>query len=116
MLRSEIQVSLFEHYEPGRDAVLEGAFPQHVRPFPEITNSDATWLYFTVVFVLTEPLLTAGQMVNTIEVGYRVSWDEEHTLGARIQEWFLLSCVAACERRGASITEDHVDLAARFPN
>ena len=89
-LRSEIQASLFEHYEPGRDAVLEGAFPQHVRPFPEITNADATWLYVTVVSVLIEPLLTAGQMVNTVEVAYTVAWDEEHTVGARIQEWRLI--------------------------
>ena len=44
-LRSEIQASLFEHYEPGHHAVLEGAFPKHVRPVPEITNADATWLY-----------------------------------------------------------------------
>ena len=36
------------------------------------------------------PLLTTGQMVDTIEVAYKVEWDEEHTLGARIQEWRLV--------------------------
>jgi len=41
--------------------------------------------------VLIEPLLTAGQMVNTVEgVAYRVAWDEEHTVGARIQDWRLI--------------------------
>jgi hypothetical protein len=89
-LRPAIQASLFEHYEPGRDAVLEGVFPQHVRPFPEIINSDATWLYVKVAFVRIEPLLTAGQMVNTVEVAYTLAWDEEHTVGARIQDWYLV--------------------------
>lgn len=90
VLRPEIQASLFEHYEPGRDAVLEGAFPQHVKPFPEIINSDATWLYVKVAFVRIESLLTAGQMVITVEVAYTVVWDEEHTIGAWIQGWRLL--------------------------
>ena len=89
-LRPEIQASLFEHYEPGRDAVLEGSFPKHVTPFPEITDSNATWIYVNVVFVRIEPLLTAGQLVNTVEVAYSVAWDEEHTLGARIQDWVLV--------------------------
>jgi hypothetical protein len=90
VLRPEIQASLFEHYEPGRDAVREWSFPQHLRPFPEIPNSGAIWLYVKVALVRIEPLRTAGQMVNTVEVAYRVAWDEEHTVGSRIQEWRLI--------------------------
>ena len=56
---------------------------QPVAPFPEITSADGTGVYVTVVFVRIEPLLTAGQMANTVEIAYRVVWDEEHTLGAR---------------------------------
>ncbi len=89
-LRSEIAASLFEYYEPGREAVAEGAFPQHVRPFPEIANSDVIWPHVAIAFVRIEPLLTAGQMVDTVEVAYKVEWDEEHTVGARIQKWRLL--------------------------
>jgi hypothetical protein len=36
--------------------------------------------------VLIEPL----DGVPTIEIALSVAWDEEHTLGARIQEWRLL--------------------------
>ena len=89
-LRPVIQASLFEHYEPGREAVEEGAFPQHVKPFPKIASSEAIWPYVKIALVRIEPLLTAGQMVDTIEVAYKVEWDEEHTLGARIQEWRLV--------------------------
>ncbi len=89
-LRPVIQASLFEHYEPGREAVEEGAFPQHVEPFPEIANSEAIWPYVAIALVRIGPLLTAGQMADTIEVAYKVEWDEEHTLGARIQEWRLV--------------------------
>jgi hypothetical protein len=89
-LRPVIQASLFEHYEPGREAVEEGAFPQHVKPFPKIANSEAIWPYVKIALVRIEPLLTAGEMVDTIEVAYKVEWDEEHTLGARIQEWRLV--------------------------
>jgi hypothetical protein len=89
-LRSGIQASLFEHYEPYREAVTDGAFTQHVKPFPEIANADMVWPYVTIAFVRIEPLLTAGQMVDTVEVAYRVEWDGEHTVGARIQEWRLV--------------------------
>jgi hypothetical protein len=89
-LRPEIQASLFEHYASGGEAVAGGAFPQHVVPFPEIGGPDAIWAYVAVASVRIEPLLTAGQMVDTVEVAYEVVWDDEHTLGARIQEWHLV--------------------------
>jgi len=89
-LRSDIQASLFEHYEPGREAVNEGAFPQHVTPFPEIAAPEAIWPYVSVAFVRIEPLSTAGQMVDTVEVAYTVAWDDEHTIGARIQKWHVV--------------------------
>ncbi|HYL73189.1 MAG TPA: hypothetical protein VEU96_03235 [Bryobacteraceae bacterium] len=89
-LRPEIQISLFEHYVPYREAVTQGAFPRHVSPFPEIPNAEAIWPHVTVRFVRIEPLLTAGQMVDTVEVAYKAEWDEEHTLGARMQEWRLI--------------------------
>jgi hypothetical protein len=89
-LQSEIQASLFQHYEPYREAVAEGAFPQHVIPFPEIANSDLIWSHVAIAFVRIGPLLTAGQMVDSVEVAYDVDWDREHTVAARIQEWRLI--------------------------
>jgi hypothetical protein len=29
-------------------------------------------------------------MVDTVEVAYTVAWDDEHTIGARIQKWQLV--------------------------
>ena len=89
-LRSAIQSSLFEHYEPYRDAVLDGAFPQHVRPFPKIVDPNTIWPYVTIVSVRIEPLVTDGQMADTVEIAYKVRWDEEHIVGARIQGWRLI--------------------------
>ena len=89
-LRPDIQASLFEHYEPYREAVEEGALPLHGAPLPEIAESDAIWPYAAIRQVLIEPLLTSGHMVPTVEIAYRVEWDDEHTLGARVQDWRLV--------------------------
>ena len=89
-LRPAIQTSLFEHFEPGREAFEESALLRDIKPFPKIEGSEAIWQHVAIAFVRVEPLLTAGQMVDTVEVAYRVEWDDEHTLGARIQEWRLM--------------------------
>jgi hypothetical protein len=33
--------------------------------------------------VLIEPM----RRVDTVEIAYRTAWDEEHTVGARFQDW-----------------------------
>jgi hypothetical protein len=73
-LRPVIQASLFEHYEPGREAAEEGAFPQHVKPFPKIANSEARSL-----------TRWNGTKSTHLESGYKSG--------------VSLSCVAACDSR-----------------
>ncbi len=85
-LRSQIQVSLFEHYEPYRDADSAGEL-QRFEPFPKIERPDAVWPHVFAQYVLIEPLRGSPKGGPTIEIAYRVAWDEEHTVGARLQGW-----------------------------
>jgi hypothetical protein len=52
-------------------------------PCPSIASPEAVWPHVTPSHVLVE-LLTG---VRTVETGFRVAWDEEHTVGARFQNW-----------------------------
>lgn len=80
-LRDEIQRHLFEHYEPYKEAV--GAGELDAPSFPAIQAAPDVWRHATVERVLIEPM----EGISTIEVAYRVAWDEEHTLGAWIRDW-----------------------------
>jgi hypothetical protein len=85
-LMKPIEESLFDHYQPYRDAVVTGDLPLNSRPLADISAARDVWRHVTVLGVLIEPL----QGVPTIEISFDVAWDEEHTLGARIQHWKLL--------------------------
>jgi hypothetical protein len=74
-LLSQIEAKLFEHYGYGVPASIHMDKPEGV------------WPYVAPSHVLIEPL----DGVPTIEIALSVAWDEEHTLGARIQEWRLLT-------------------------
>ncbi len=50
-------------------------------PLPALEVPSSVWPYVRVEFV--QVVLLDGQL--TVEIGYRVAWDEEHTLGARIR-------------------------------
>ena len=80
-LREDIQRHLFEHYEPYKEAA--GAGELDAPSIPEIQAPADIWPHTKVDRVLIEPL----EGIPTVEVAYRVAWDEEHTLGARIREW-----------------------------
>jgi hypothetical protein len=54
--------------------------------FPELKSADDVWHYASPVHVLIEP----PEGISTIEIAFDVAWDEEHTVGARIQEWRLV--------------------------
>jgi hypothetical protein len=86
-LRSQIQASLFEHYEPCRDADSAGELMERSEPFPKIERTEDIWSHVTAQWVLIEPLRGSPKDGPTIEIAYRTAWDEEHTVGARIQEW-----------------------------
>lgn len=88
-LLAQIQASLFEHYEPYRDADSAGELPERNEPFPKIERAEDAWPHVFAEWVRIEPLRGSPQDGPTIEIAYRVAWDEEHTVGARIQDWKL---------------------------
>jgi len=83
---TEIQKGLFEHYQPYKEAATAGVLPKRSKAFPEINSAEAVWPHVLPLQVLIERL----QGVPTIEIAFAVAWDEEHMVGARIQEWRLI--------------------------
>ena len=53
---------------------------------PRLAGPDEVWPHVRPVRVLIERM--GGR--ETVEIAYRVAWDEEHTLGARFQDWSLV--------------------------
>ncbi|KQV52729.1 hypothetical protein ASC95_07870 [Pelomonas sp. Root1217] len=53
---------------------------------PLLTVPTDVWAHATIEFVQVTPL---GREF-TIEIGYRVGWDEEHTVGARLRQGRLI--------------------------
>ena len=88
-LLPEIQASLFEYYEPYREAESAGELPEPSEPFPKFQRAGDVWPHVFAQWVRVEPLQGSPQAGPTIEIAYRVAWDEEHTVGARIQGWRL---------------------------
>jgi hypothetical protein len=82
-LRAEIARRLFEHYEPYREAIASGEQVAGAAPPPEIQAPGEVWPHTQLERVLIEPL--GG--LPTVEIAYRVAWDEEHTVGAWIRNW-----------------------------
>jgi hypothetical protein len=76
-LRPAIAAALFEHYEP---------YSQESEDIPKLTGPDQVWKHVTPVHVRIEALSN----IETVEIAYRAAWDEEHTLGARLQNWALV--------------------------
>lgn len=81
--RPAIEQALFEHYAPYAAAVAAGDADAGV---PALHEPSAVWPHTTVEFVQVVPL--DGRL--TVEIGLRVAWDEEHTLGARVHEGRLV--------------------------
>jgi hypothetical protein len=84
--RAGIAASLFEHYAPYAEAVATGAPEAHAENPPRISQPDQVWQHAAVEFVAVITL--DGE--PGVEIGYRVAWDEEHTLGARLRNGRLL--------------------------
>jgi len=84
--RPTIERALFEHYSPYAEAIAAGDAEPPESGLPAIDGPAAVWPHTTAEFVQVTPL--SGQL--TIEIGYRVGWDEEHTLGARLREGQLV--------------------------
>lgn len=84
--RPAIERELFDHYSPYAEAVAAGDLDPPISGLPPIDAPSSIWPHATLEFVRVAPL--GG--VLTVEIGYRVVWDEEHTLGARFRSGQLL--------------------------
>jgi hypothetical protein len=84
--RPVIARALFEHYTPYAEAVAAGEAEPPAPSMPALAEAPSVWLHTSIAFVQVAPL--DGQL--TVEIGYRVAWDEEHTLGARLRNGRLV--------------------------
>jgi hypothetical protein len=84
-LAPAIERALFEHYQPYGEAIAAGEEPPHPG-VPLLTRAAEVRPHATPVRALIE----RRRGVPAIEIAYRVAWDEEHTLGAVLQEWALV--------------------------
>lgn len=80
---------MYEHYSPYAEAAAAGESEPLQNGLPRIDTASGVWPHADTEFVQVTPL--DGEL--TVEIGYRVAWDEEHTLGARFREGqFLELC------------------------
>jgi hypothetical protein len=84
--RPVIERELFDHYAPYAEAVAAGEEDPPSPGLPAIAAPSSVWAHATLLYVQVAPL----DGVLTVEIGYRVAWDEEHTLGARFRDGRLL--------------------------
>jgi hypothetical protein len=80
--RAQVEPELFAHLEPYAEAVAAGELEAPTGGLPRIAAPSEIWPHVTAEFVRVERI--DGAFV--VEVGYRVAWDEEHTLGARFRD------------------------------
>lgn len=86
----EIEAALFEHYAPYAAAAEAGAFASD--SCPPICQASQVRNHAELKFIAVAPL---GGVIS-IEFGYTVAWDQEHTLGVRFQNgrlWELCGSV-----------------------
>ncbi len=79
-----IAAALFEHLEPYRDA--EAAGDDADCDLSAIAAAADVWPRVEVPYVTVDPSVRGFDA----EVAYRVPWDEEHTLGARLSAGALV--------------------------
>src|SRR5215510_574082 len=77
-----IASAMFEHYIPYGEALAAEEAESPPDRLLNIRTASDVWPHTTIEFVQITPL--DGKL--TVEIGYRVTWDEEHTLGARFCE------------------------------
>ena len=84
--RPAIERELYDHYAPYAEAVAAGEWDPPSAGLPPIDAPSSVWPHTELEFVQVTPISAA----ITVEIGYRVTWDDEHTLGARLREGRLL--------------------------
>jgi hypothetical protein len=84
--RELIAAAMFEHYGPYAEAFAAGESEPPAEGLPRVTQPEEVWPHTSVEFVAVIRL--DGEL--SVEIGYRVAWDEEHTLGARLRNGRLI--------------------------
>jgi hypothetical protein len=84
--RGSIAAEMFEHYAPYAAAVAAGEVDPPGEVLPRITQPEDVWPYTSIDYVAVISL--DGEL--SVEIGYRVAWDEEHILGARLRNGRLI--------------------------
>ncbi|MFN0058062.1 MAG: DUF6985 domain-containing protein [Planctomycetota bacterium] len=85
-LRPAIAEALFEHYQPYAEAVADAEAAPPAAGLPPIASPADVWPHVTPLYAAV--IRRDGALIA--ELGYRVAWDEEHTLGARLRDGELL--------------------------
>lgn len=78
--RAVIEAELHSHYLGYVEAVAAGDFEPE-EPLPPLQAARSVWAHVRAEFVAIVPL--GGQL--TTEFGFAAAWDQEHTLGVRLQ-------------------------------
>ncbi len=84
--RPSIAEALVEHLEPYAEAVAAGEAEPPAGGLPAIHAPADVWPHTAIEFIQVAPL--DGHL--TVQIGLRVAWDEEHTLGAIVRGGRLL--------------------------
>jgi hypothetical protein len=93
-----VATALFEHFEPYREAVLAGE--ELDQDLVEMESPRDVWQNVAPHAVLISSLRGSPEPGPIIEIQYHAKWDDEHTLGARIQQWKLFElCGSVLETR-----------------
>lgn len=96
----KMELGLFEHYLPYKEAVEAGIEMRN--PFPQIANAIEVWQHVKPAHLLIEPL--NGQW--RVEIAFTTDWDIEHTVAAIYSDYSSLNSMEASEEfnAGCSIT------------
>ena len=87
--RPAIERALLDHFIPYAEARTAGDVAAPPGGVPELDDPASVWRHVTPQYVYIAPL----DGVLTVEIGYRVTWDDEHTLGVRFRNGeFLELC------------------------
>ena len=87
--KRDIEDALYGHLAPYAEANARGELGELDEPFPQVINAEQVWPHVCPAHVLIEPM----EGTPTVEVAYRVGWDEEHTVAARLRGWrFIELC------------------------
>jgi hypothetical protein len=76
-----IEIGLFEHYAPYREAAEAGERTDS--QFPGIESAEDVWPHVAPAHVLVEP----RQGAYWLEIAFKTDWDNEHTVAAIFRNW-----------------------------